>query len=54
MCKSTDFWDYVQDATADTLTCRTPKSKEKKGKGRDEGRDRGAIFFTLMYIQSCF
>jgi len=20
MCKSTDFWDYVQDATADTLT----------------------------------
>jgi len=22
MCKSTDFWDYVQDATADTLTSR--------------------------------
>ena len=20
MCKGTDFWDYVQDATADTLT----------------------------------
>ena len=40
MCKGTDFWDCVQDATADTLTI---------GDG-DGGKAIAIIVFVYHYI----